>query len=103
MSVEKTAKRRRIHGVLTVKMSLSHDETGARKLQVRRRADAEGVLQGDPGRQRHGTVVEEVDLQGHLEARRLGAGLLQEPEFSRATRVNPRPGAALLLRVVARF
>ena len=73
---------------------------GTRKLQVRSRTNVKGVLQSNSGRQGHGTIVEEINLQSDLEARWLGAWLLQKPEFSRATRVNSWPGAALLLRVV---
>lgn len=61
---------------------------GSAELPVRRWADAARVLQVDPGRQGHGTVVEEVDLQDHLATGRPGARVLQVAQLPGAARIG---------------
>lgn len=55
--------------------------SGSFKLPLRRGADVARVLQSHPRRSRCGTIVEEVDLQDHLEAGRSGSGIFQISEF----------------------
>lgn len=73
--------------------------SGTEQLQVRCGANAERVLQSDPGRQGLRAELEEVHLQGDLEVGRPSAGVLQEPELPGAARMNQEV-AWLLLFVV---